>query len=79
MSELSIEEQIILANLNTRYKYLTRDLNDELTLWTTKPNKNKQIGKWIGNGDYYSFDIYKHIFKSICFEDDSPFKISELY
>lgn len=66
-------EKIILENTDKEYKYIARDEDGNLFLYTQEPFKNF-LDNWRTNSYYNAFDIYNHLFKDIKWEDKKPYK-----
>lgn len=65
------EEKIILRNLPKKYKWIARDEDDDLCIYSYKPTK--RYNYWNSTECIFEFlSIYNHIFKSIKWEDDEP-------
>lgn len=71
------DEKIILMNLPTKYKWIARDKNGDLTLYENKPSKSIRSGYWTGD-NYRDFDLYSHLFQEIRWENEEPNKIFDL-
>lgn len=76
--KLTEDEKAILRNLPKEYKYTARDENEELYIYCTKPEKNKVLEHWYGGCDYEEFDLFKHLFQFIKWEDEEPYLIEDL-
>lgn len=79
--ELSEEEKIILRSLHGKYKWIARDNNKELFVFSEKPEKDLQNGVWEVTTDthwLYSLDIKDGYFKGIQWEDEEPYNILDL-
>lgn len=68
-------EKYILNNLPYEYKYLARDKNGVLYVYTKKPTKNRMfhIGTWScydEDSKHMTLVMYDDWFKSIKWEDD---------
>ena len=81
-SELSEVERIILKNVDKEYKYIARDKNGSLFLYSK--DISKFADEWCFDdyknidGNYSNFGSFKHLFKMVKFEDDEPTLISDL-
>ena len=75
--ELSEVERVILENLYMDSNYITRDESGELWLFENKPIK-KDYSWDLLNGFGENFNLYKHLFKMVKWEDDEPTLISDL-
>lgn len=75
---LTRDEQFILENLLFEYKYIARDLsNDNLCVYHEKPKKT--LDKWECETKTNKLECpFKHLFKSIKWEDEEPVIIFEL-
>ena len=68
------DEKIILRNLPKKYKWIARDKNGLIFLFSKKPSKCDY--SWIGYNDI-AFPYY-HLFQFIKWEDEEPYSIEEL-
>ena len=75
--EISEVERTILKNLYRDSNYITRDESGELWLFENRPVK-KYYGWDFLNGFGENFNLYKHLFKMIKWEDEEPTLISDL-
>ena len=75
--ELSEVERVILENLYRDSNYITRDESGELWLFENRPIK-KDYSWDLLNGFGENFNLYKHLFKMVKWEDDEPTLISDL-
>ena len=75
--ELSEVERVILENLYRDSNYITRDESGELWLFENRPIK-KDYSWDLLNGFGENFNLYKHLFKMIKWEDEEPTLISDL-
>lgn len=71
------DEKVILRNVKTKYKYLVRDSDGTLVVYTGIPRKEEdknetEYGEWVYGGDYEFMDKFSHIFQSIQWSDDEP-------
>lgn len=79
--ELSEEEKIILRSLHGKYKWIARDKNKELFVFSEKAVKDLQNGVWEVTTDthwLHSLDIKDGYFKGIQWEDEEPYNILDL-
>lgn len=72
MEKLTEIERIILENTDERYKYIARDSNDELYLYSIKPFKKGSIWNCDGDGESEVLRAFNHLFQSIQWEDKEP-------
>lgn len=73
---LTEDEKAILRNLDKGWKWIARDKNGELYVYTDKPYKDEWIWKTGGEGS--NLGIFKHLFKLIKWKDEEPYNIDEL-
>lgn len=77
--ELKENEKIVLENIYSNYKWIARDLNNDLYLFSNKPTKISSGNIWdLDGGDITSFSAYNHLFTFIKYEDKEPYKILNL-
>ena len=75
--EFSEVERVILENLYRDSNYITRDESGELWLFENKPIKKDYIWDFL-NGFGENFNLYKHLFKMVKWEDEEPTLIADL-
>lgn len=73
--QLDEDEKAILRNVPKEYKYIARDKNGLIYLYTSRPSKSVSLWKTYGGVRLFLFD---HLFKFIKWEDDEPYSIEEL-
>lgn len=81
MPELSEAEKAVLKALPDKFKYIVRDRIGDLELYGSAPEKTPYNDWWhiVGDDDEYAcFDAYNHLFQFIKWEDEEPYKISDL-
>ena len=74
--KITEDEKVILRNLPEKYKWIARDEDDMVYLYTQEPVKEKTIGGWCGLGG--SAIQFGHLFQFIKWEDDEPYSIEDL-
>ena len=74
--KITKDEKVILRNLPEKYKWIARDEDDMVYLYTQEPVKEKTIGGWCGLGG--SAIQFGHLFQFIKWEDDEPYSIEDL-
>lgn len=72
------DEKTILRNLDKKFKWIARDKNTRLWLFTNIPHKNYNFYCWSGTVEYCSFEMFEHLFQSIQWEDDKPIEIAKV-
>lgn len=73
---LTEAEKIILGNIDKKYKYITRDEDNDLYIFVDKPIKDN-CGMWRGYS-YKSINMFNSLFKFIEWTDDEPYLIEDL-
>ena len=83
--DITNEEYIILKSLREDYKYIARDSDDTLSVFTHYPSKGVGYGKicyWVGSeGEYFSdLEIFfkKELFTFVKSELSEPIEIQDL-
>lgn len=77
--KLSEAEKVILENLDKWYKWIARDEDDDVYIYTSEPHKTSR-GNWDTNVQraYESLAPFNHLFKFIKWEDEKSYNIAEL-
>ena len=75
--QFSEDEKTILRNLNQKWKWLARDKNGLLNVYTLKPLKASN-GYFCTEGYWESFDAFGYLFQSIQWTDDEPVEIEKV-
>ena len=73
---LSEAEYHILKNAKQEWKWIARDMDDNLFLYGNKPGKS--YGYWIAERGDIDLTVYNHLFPFVKWEDDEPLEIAEL-
>lgn len=78
MIKLTGDEKVILKNINKNYKWIARDVDGQLFVYSDKPIKGATC--W---GRYtYTYAsplyVYSHLFTCIKWEDEEPYLIEDL-
>lgn len=76
--KLTDDEKVILRNIDKEYKWLARNKDFDLYVFTGKPVKKDDY--WgCGDKDYCDrMYIFKHLFQFIKWEDEEPYLIEDL-
>ena len=78
VGELTPNEAIILSFLPMKWKYIARDNNRTLYLYTSKPVKDEYHMIWVNyKGEELIFP-YTNLFKTIKWSDSEPTNIDKL-
>lgn len=77
-SLLTEDERVILRNLDKKWKWIARDEDTRLTIFSRKPQK--EYYKWDVTDvmDFENFYIFNHLFQFIKWTDKEPYNIEEL-
>lgn len=77
-SLLTEDERAILRNLDKEWKWIARDEDGNLHIFSKKPEK--EVDEWdvFGIMNYAIFYMFNDIFQFIKWEDDEPYNIEEL-
>ena len=81
-SEISEVERIVLENVDKEYKYIARDKNGSLYLYSNEIFKFTD--EWYFDGykgtdeKHSNFGLFKHLFKMVKWEDEKPTLIADL-
>ena len=72
------KEKIILQNVDSKFKYIARDMLGDLNVYVSEPDKGNTM--WLNSDmtDYVEMIAFNHLFKNISWEDDEPTLISEV-
>lgn len=73
--KLTETEKNLLLTTEERYKYIARDENGDLYLYTKKPIKALHLYDIPDDeSDFQYFDVPNHLFPDIKWEDKEPYK-----
>lgn len=74
--EFTDDELCILRNIDKKFKWIARDINNEMMAFDEKPHKNQ--GGWVlYDGDYRYIQLFNHLFHSIQITDEEPVRIDD--
>ena len=76
--KLTEEERIILKNIDNKWKYIARDDQGDLFLFTEKPHKTIPLGWGYKTGKSTFFTMFNHLFQFIKRKDKEPYSIEKL-
>ena len=77
-SKLTEDEKAILRNVDKQYKYIARDKNKDLYLYSKKPLNQECEWRVIVYGNNSELKAFNHLFQFISWEDDEPYLIEDL-
>lgn len=76
MIKLTEDEKIILKNINKDYKWIARDVDGQLFVYSDKPIKLTNCwGRYAHESPLY---VYSHLFTGVKWEDEEPYLIEDL-
>lgn len=70
------DEKVILRNIDEKYKYVARDDDRRLFVFSEKPEKKEFV--WGSNNRAVSISAFDHLFQMVKWEDDEPWRIEDL-
>lgn len=73
---LSEAERIILENVDKDYKWIARDYEGELYIYSAEPTKANW--DWVTTRNVNEFICFNHLFRFITWEDEQAYNIEEL-
>ena len=76
--KLSDDEKVILRNIPKNYKWIARDEDEMLLIFTGKPIKKDYYWKCKDEDDKCFIYLFDHLFQSIKWEDEEPYFIEDL-
>lgn len=79
--KLTEDEKAILRNIDKRFKWISRDEDGELMVYSTRPLKDRHImKKWRVplTDEYELIHIFNHLFQFIKWQDEEPYLIEDL-
>lgn len=74
--QLTDDEKVILRNIKPDYKYIARDKDGDIYAYQIKPSKNNET--WVNGRFHINIRAFNHLFQFIKWEDEEPWKISDL-
>lgn len=74
--KITFAEKIILENIDPEFKYIARDCNNSLYVYSNKPWKGERV--WFYNGKAAYLNVFDHLFKFIRHEDNEPYYIPDI-
>ncbi len=78
--ELSDVERVILENIDKEYKWICRDDDEVLAVFSHQPSKmSDEDGFWCRvEGTFDNLECFNHLFQFIKWSDTEPYNIEEL-
>lgn len=73
---ITADEKIILRNIESKHKYIARDHNGKLYVYSEKPEKREC--DWMALSYMGSLSAINHLFKMVKWEDEEPWLIEDL-
>lgn len=74
---LTNDEIVILKNIDKEYKWIARDENGMLCVFSDEPYKNEELKEWFYR-HYSSLCSLMHLFQFVKWEDEVPYEIDKL-
>lgn len=73
---ISKKDRAFLEYIKDGYEYIARDLNGSLCLYTTKPERNREV--WFSNPGFVNLKRISVDFPMVKWDDKEPWKIDDL-
>ena len=73
--EFTDDELAIMRSIPINYKWIARDMFDEISVFVRKPEKKH--GTWDNNGIFRNLELFQHLFQSIHWKDKEPVYIPD--
>lgn len=72
------QEKVILQNVESKFKYITRDENGDLFVFAEEPRKG--TNEWINENlqEWANLNAFNHLFENVKWEDEEPTLIADL-
>ena len=74
--KLTKAEKVILENIDNKFKYIARDLDNLLFIYNKKPKKGSI--QWVGYNGSHDFCVFKHLFNFVKWKDEEPYLIEDI-
>lgn len=71
------DELCILKNIDKKYKWIARDNNGSVCIFSEKPYREDDAWGNVIRTQYNNFNCYNHLFNSIQWEDEEPVYIDD--
>ena len=75
--QFSANEKTILRSLNEKWKWLARDEDGILYVYTHRPIKSSE-SYTLSDGSWEKFNTFGHLFQAIQWTDDEPVEIEKV-
>lgn len=73
---ISRKDKYLLEYIKSDYKYIARDFNKEIFVFTNKPEKNSHY--WVTNMEYSNLEPFDICLPMVKWEDEEPWLINDL-
>ena len=70
--QFSQDELCILRNIDKKYKWLARDNNGSVCIFSEKPYREDDAWGNVIRTPYNDFNCYNHLFDQVLWEDEEP-------
>ena len=71
------DELCILRNINKEYKWIARDNNGSVCIFSEKPYREDDAWGNVIRTPYNDFNCYNHLFDQVLWEDEEPVYIDD--
>ena len=71
------DELCILRNINKEYKWIARDNNGSVCIFSEKPYREDDAWENVIRTPYNDFNCYNHLFDQVLWEDEEPVYIDD--
>ena len=75
--EFTDDELCILRNINKEYKWIARDNNGSVCIFSEKPYREDDAWGNVIRTPYNDFNCYNHLFDQVLWEDEEPVYIDD--
>ena len=75
--QFSQDELCILRNIDKKYKWLARDNNGSVCIFSEKPYREDDAWGNVIRTPYNDFNCYNHLFDQVLWEDEEPVYIDD--
>ena len=73
---ITTDEKIILRNVDSKYKYIARDIDGYLYVYYEEPKKGEH--RWLSSNRIGCLKIFNNLFHMVKWEDEEPWLIEDL-
>lgn len=73
---ITADEKIILRNVDSKYKYIARDIDGYLYVYYEEPKKGEH--RWLSSNYIGCLKVFGNLFHMVKWEDEEPWLIEDL-